>query len=99
MEYKQDGDKKVFSVSADVWNTRHSDIVCGGQCLDTIAPYINNPVFSEILRLWKLYHLNDLHPECEHQHAAGWDKLASKKVTLHHWRMTREAMSKQDKAG
>lgn len=98
MEYKQDGDKKVFSVSADVWNTRHSDIVCGGQCLDTIAPYINNPVFSEILRLWKLYHLNDLHPECEHQHAAGWDKLASKKVTLHHWRMTREAMSKQDKA-
>lgn len=98
MEYKQDGDKKVFSVFADVWNTRHSDIVCGGQCLDTIAPYINNPVFSEILRLWKLYHLNDLHPECEHQHAAGWDKLASKKVTLHHWRMTREAMSKQDKA-
>lgn len=98
MEYKQDGDKKVFSVSADVWNTRHSDIVCGGQCLDTIAPYINNPVFSEILRLWKLYHLNDLHPECEHQHAAGWDKLASKKVTLHHWRITREAMSKQDKA-
>lgn len=98
MEYKQDGDKKVFSVFADVWNTRHSDIVCGGQCLDTIAPYINNPVFSEILRLWKLYHLNDLHPECEHQHAAGWDKLASKKVTLHHWRMTREAMSKQNKA-
>lgn len=98
MEYKQDGDKKVFSVFADVWNTRHSDIVCGGQCLDTIAPYINNPVFSEILRLWKLYHLNDLHPECEHQHAAGWDKLASKKVTLHHWRMTREAMSNQDRA-
>lgn len=98
MEYKQDGDKKIFSVSADVWNTRHSDIVRGGQCLDAIAPYINNPVFSEILRLWKLYHLNDLHPECEHQHAAGWDKLASKKVTLYHWRMTREATSEQDKA-
>lgn len=98
MEYKQVGDKKVFSVSADVWNTRHSDIVCGGQCLDTIAPYINNPIFSEILRLWKLYHLNDLHPECEHQHAAGWDKLASKKVTLYHWGMTREAISEQNKA-
>lgn len=98
MEYKQVGDKKEFSVSADVWNTRHSDIVRGGQCLDAIAPYINNPVFSEILRLWKLYHLNDLHPECEHQHAAGWDKLASKKVTLYHWRMTREATSEQDKA-
>lgn len=99
MEYKQDGDKKCFSVSANVWNTRHSDIVCGGQCLDTIAPYMNNnPVFSEILRLWDLYHLNDMHPECEHQHAAGWDKLANEKVTLYHWRMTREAMKEQDKA-
>lgn len=99
MEYKQDGDKKCFSVSANVWNTRHSDIVCGGQCLDTIAPYMNNnSVFSEILRLWKLYHLNDMHPECEHQHAAGWDKLANEKVTLYHWRMTREAMKEQDKA-
>lgn len=67
MEYKQDGDKKRFSVSANIWNTRHSDIVCGGQCLDTIAPYMNNnPVFSEILRLWELYHLNDMHPECGH---------------------------------
>lgn len=99
MEYKQDGDKKCFSVSANVWNTRHSDIICGGQCLDTIAPYMNNnPVFSEILRLWELYHLNDMHPECEHQHAAGWDKLANENVTLYHWRMTREAMKEQDKA-
>ena len=99
MEYKQNKDKKVFSVSANVWNTRHSDIVCGGQCLDTIAPYMNNnPVFSEILRLWELYHLNDMHPECEHQHAAGWDKLASKKITLYHWRMTRDAINKQDDA-
>lgn len=99
MEYKQDGEKKCFSVSANVWNTRHSDIICGGQCLDTIAPYMNNnPVFSEILRLWELYHLNDMHPECEHQHAAGWDKLANEKVILYHWRMTREAMKEQDKA-
>lgn len=95
MEYKQDGDKKVFSVSADVWNTRHSDIVCGGQCLDTIAPYMESPVFSEILRLWKAYHLNDMHPECEHQHEAGWDKLANKKVNLYHWRMTQDAIKEQ----
>ena len=98
MEYKEDGDKKRFSVSANVWNARHTDIVAGGQCLDTIAPYIDNPVYSEILRLWALYHLNDMHPECEHQHAAGWDKLASEKVTLYHWRMTREARKAQDEA-
>lgn len=98
MEYKEEEGKKRFSVSAMVWNARRSDCICGGQCLDTIAQYIKNPIFSEILRLWKAYHLNDMHPECEHQHAAGWDKLASKKVTLYHWRMTREAMSEQDKA-
>lgn len=95
MEYKTDGEKKRFSVSANVWNTRHSKIVCCGQCLDTIAPYINNPVFSEILRLWKLYHLNDLHPECEHQAAEGWREKAAENVTLYHWRMTREARREQ----
>lgn len=98
MEYKEDGDKKRFSVSANVWNARHTDIVAGGQCLDTIAPYIKSPVYSEILRLWELYHLNDMHPECEHQHAAGWHELASKKVTLYHWRMTREAQAEQKAA-
>lgn len=98
MEYKQDGDKKQFSVSADVWNTLHSDIVCGGQCLDTIAPYMESPVFSEILRLWKAYRLNDMHPECEHQHAARWDKLANKKVALYHWRMTQDARNEQKAA-
>lgn len=98
MEYKQDGDKKRFSVSASVWNARHSDIVCGGQCLDTIAPYINDPVFSEILRLWELYHLNDMHPECEHQAAEGWKEKAAEKVTLYHWRMTQEASREQKAA-
>lgn len=67
MEYKEDGDKKRFSVSANVWNAQHSDIVCGGQCLDTIAPFINNTVYTEILRLWKLYHLNDMHPESDYK--------------------------------
>lgn len=99
MEYKQDGDKKCFSVSAMVWNAHNTDIVAGGQCLDIIAPYINNNgIFNEILRLWKLYHLNDMHAECEHQHAAGWDKIASEKVTLYHWRMTPEAHKAQDDA-
>ena len=37
MEYRESGGKKRFSVSANVWNSRHSDIICGGQCLDTIA--------------------------------------------------------------
>lgn len=98
MEYQTEGDKKRFSVCGNVWNARHSDVVCGGQCLDTIAPYMNNPVFSEIYRLWELYHLNDMHPECVHQHADGWHKKASEKVTLYHWRMKREALNEQKAA-
>lgn len=98
MEYKEKVGEKCFSVSARVWDARHSNCICGGQCLDTIAKYVEDPVFKEIYRLWKMYHLNDMHPECEHQHAAGWDKLASKEVTLYHWRMTREVIDEQDKA-
>lgn len=96
--YKEDRDKRRFSVCGNVWNARKSDIVCGGQCLDTIAEYITDPVFSEILRLWKLYHLNDMHPECEHQAAAGWRQKAQEEVTLYHWRMTREALAEQKEA-
>lgn len=56
MEYKEENGKKRFSVSAMVWNVLRSDCICGGQCLDTIAPYMDNPIFSEIFRLWKAYH-------------------------------------------
>ena len=46
-----------FSVCGDVWNSRHTDIVCGGQCLDTLLPYfIDNELFMTIYRLWKDYH-------------------------------------------
>lgn len=98
MRYKEENGKKRFSVCGNVWNGRNSDIVCGDQCLDTIAKYIKDPVFVEIHRLWKLYHLNDMHPECEHQAALGWRDLAEKEVTLYHWHITQETREKQDSA-
>ena len=97
MEYREEGDKKRFSVSANVWNAFHSDIVAGGQCLDEIAPfYRNSPTFKEIYRLWKLYHLNDMHPECIHQVAAGWKEQAAEKVTLYIFTMTVDAIRERD---
>jgi hypothetical protein len=33
----------------------------GGQCLDTLAEYVDNPLFKAIHMLWKNYHLNDMH--------------------------------------
>ena len=97
IEYTE-GEKKRFSVSANVWSRKNTDIIMGGQCLDSLTAYINDPVFNEILRLWKLYHLNDMHPECEHQNALGWKEKAKEKVTLYHWSMTREAQAEQKAA-
>lgn len=95
MEYKNLKNKKRFSVCVNVWNGSRTDIIAGGHCLDSIAAYIDSPLYTEILRLWELYRLNDMHPECEHQRNLGWRKIASKKVTLYHWRMTNEALIEQ----
>lgn len=68
----------VFSVSGDVWNRIHTDIVMGGQCLDDISRVpVNNALFQEIKGLWKKYHLNDLHAGTKAQ------TLALKKAGLY----------------
>ena len=98
MEYKTDGEKKRFSVSANVWNRLHTDIVAGGQCLDRIAKHMKDPLYFEILRLWEKYHLNDMHAECEHQASLGWREKAKEEVTLYHWKLTTTAISEKRKA-
>ena len=54
-----------LSICGSIWNSRHSDIVCGGQCLDTIAKYKeqleDKEVFETLYNLWKKYHLNGMH--------------------------------------
>lgn len=96
MEYKTEGEKKRFSVSANVWNHINTDVVCAGQCLDTIAPYIKDPLYCEILRLWNAYHLNDMHPECEHQAAAGWREKAAQEINLYEFSLTTKAIRERD---
>ena len=93
MEYRKDGNKKVFSASGSVWDSRHYDTIMSGQCLDEIAIYVKDPVFLEIYRLWKLYHLNDMHPECEHQAALGWNEKVKKKVFIYNWTIDTKASS------
>ena len=57
LRYKEDGPE--FSACCDVWNSRHTDIVMGGQCLDDVLPYMRgNALFKEIVELWKKHHLN-----------------------------------------
>jgi hypothetical protein len=50
-----------LSICGSVWNSKKTDIIAGGQCLDEIKPYLNNDKkFNYIYLLWKKYHLNDM---------------------------------------
>lgn len=59
----------VFAAGANVWNPRGTGIVCGGQCLEKLVPFIPDPAFQEIVRLWRRYHLNDMHAGTPEQEA------------------------------
>jgi len=53
--------KVVFTASGTIYNSRKTDVYEAGQCLDTIVKYIHSPKFRTIYKLWKKYHLNDMH--------------------------------------
>lgn len=97
MEYREDDDgKKELSICGDIWSTCHTDIYCGGQCLDTIAEYVHSPLFKRLYRLWKLYHLNGMHPECVHQHELGWHELAKKEVPMYIFALNSDALRERE---
>jgi hypothetical protein len=97
LELYEDKDGPVFSATGKIWNQRGTDILCGGQCLDTIAEYVHGPKMREILRLWNTYHLNDMHPECEHQLEMGWRDEALQDVTLYRYTLKHPVLSEQRK--
>jgi len=74
-----------------------------GQCTEEIrkgSPSDNwtEEMLQKLCDIWDEWHLNDMRPYCEHQKQLGWDKLASKKVTLYHYRITGEASKQKRKA-
>lgn len=79
LKEKEEG-KPVFSACGAIWNRAKTDWISGGQNLDTIKKYINDPTFKKIYTFWKKYHLNDMHPECIHQHELGWEEIAKEKI-------------------
>lgn len=51
----------VLSISGNVWNSRHSDIISGGQNYDTISElFPSNKKVQRLVEIWKEYHLNDM---------------------------------------
>lgn len=63
-----------LAICGDVWNRTRTDILCGGQCLDTIAKYRRQltevELFDTLLDLWKNYHLNGMHAGTPEQEQA-----------------------------
>lgn len=60
-----------LSISGGIWNGGHSDYVICGQCLDEMKPFmINDSLFRKLHHLWKLWHLNDMHPGSKSQEEA-----------------------------
>lgn len=75
--YKDEYGRYSFSAIGNIWNKPHTDIYCGGQCLDTIKRYIHrNPLFNTLYGLWKRNHLNNMTPGSPRQMMAisDWEK-------------------------
>lgn len=52
----------VFTAHMGVWNGNRTDYVAVGQMFDEIKHVPeNDALFQEIKKLWKLYHLNQMH--------------------------------------
>ena len=49
-----------LSICGTVWNSRHTDCIMVGQCLDHMAEFIHSKEFNKILAWWKAYHLNGM---------------------------------------
>lgn len=65
--------RPCLGISADIWNSKHTDCVCGGQCLDEIAKYKlehNQELFDFLYYMWQNYHLNDMHAGTPEQEEA-----------------------------
>ena len=54
-------DNGRFSMCAEIWNPRHTDIYCGGQCVDSVAAYFpHNAKAQRMVAIWREWHLNNM---------------------------------------
>lgn len=55
------GQEAYFSVCGNLWNNLHTDIIQGGQCIDSLAEEYktlrHNGLYMMLFHFWKKYHL------------------------------------------
>lgn len=80
VELRDKGDGRlVLAICGGFWGARGKDYVHCGQCLDTIAEFVDDPLFLKIYGWWKFFRNNDMHFGDEKQEAY----LKSKGVSIH----------------
>ena len=55
--------KPYFTVCGNLWNNLHTDIIQGGQCIDSLYkgyPELHNGKYEVIMSLWKKNHLKSI---------------------------------------
>ena len=84
----RDTDKGLeFSACGNVWNSKHTDIIMGGQCIDDLEQYLKgNKTYKTILEMWKKYHLNGMNAWCACEHKEN----PSEKVKVYKLRYNEE---------
>jgi hypothetical protein len=82
--WKDEKGRPVFSACGEIWNSRHTDVVCGGQCFDELKRYFHaNALFQMVEGLWKRNHLNDTNAGTPEQEKALAEGAASGELTGH----------------
>lgn len=64
MELRDTAKGPVLSICGSVWNSKHTDCLMCGQCLDEMNKFKSlrsNPTFRKLYEWHQLYHLNDTH--------------------------------------
>lgn len=94
---EDDQGRTRLSMSGTVTMMRGA-FVAWGQIEDRLLEmYQGNPKVIRMVEIWKEHHLNNMHPECEHQRALGWCKLANETVVCSRYCLTSDVLRKQNK--
>lgn len=93
---KKEG-RKVFAASGGIKVGGRTIVY--GQCLDELKELVGEDkkeLMEELCDLWSKYHLNDLHPECQHQAELGWPEMAREEVEIKDYHLKLEVTRKQN---
>lgn len=88
IEFSDDGRLSICGVIGPMGNGDCKG--SAGQCVDSIregkpCDGWDEEMLARFCDIWDEWHLNDMHPECEHQRVLGWREQADEIIDQYHW--------------